>query len=328
VTVTAALARVLIGAIVTGVTVFPPPAIADPSPHVARIGILNPQTASASMEEALRRGLAQLGYMEGKNLVLEWRRSAGAQHEIQALATDLVRAKIDLIIAMGSPATRAALDATTKPVVFLVGDPVASGFAASLGRPGGRATGVSVVYTELITKHVELLHELVPRARRIIVLTNLSNPGTPPAHEHLQQAARALGMQLITLSAANAAEMDAAIQAIPKSSGDAVLVSGDLLALANRDKIARAVRKAHLPAMFPFKQYHEAGVLMSYGPNYDAAMGQMASYVDRILKGARPAELPIEQVSKYELVLDLRIARELGIEVPQSILVRADELIQ
>jgi putative ABC transport system substrate-binding protein len=325
--VTAALARGLIGAIVTGVTGFPPPAVADPPPHAARIGILNPQTASASMEEALRRGLAQLGYVEGKNLVLEWRRSAGAQDEIRALATDLVRAKIDLIIAMGSPATRAALDATTKPVVFLVGDPVASGFAASLGRPGGRATGVSVVYTELI-KASRAPSRAGSRARRIIVLTNLSNPGTPPAHEHLQQAARALGMQLITLSAANAAEMDAAIQAIPKSSGDAVLVSGDLLALANRDKIARAVRKAHLPAMFPFKQYHEAGVLMSYGPNYDAAMGQMASYVDRILKGARPAELPIEQVSKYELVLDLRIARELGIEVPQSILVRADELIQ
>jgi putative ABC transport system substrate-binding protein len=326
--VTAALSRGLIAAIVTGATVFWSPALAGQPLRVARIGILNPQTASASMEEALRKGLAQLGYVEGKNLVLEWRRSAGTQDEIRALAADLAQSHVDLIIAMGSPAARAALDATTKPVVFLVGDPVASGFAASLGRPGGRGTGVSVVYTDLITKHLELLHELVPRARRIVVLTNLSNPGTPPAHEKLQQAARALGLQLVTLSASNAAEMDAAIRAIPRSAGDAVLVSGDLLALANRERIARAVRKARLPAMFPFKQYHEAGVLMSYGPNYDAAMGQIASYVDRILKGATPSDLPIEQVSKYELVVDLRIARELGIEVPQSILVRADEVIK
>jgi putative ABC transport system substrate-binding protein len=328
VSVTAGLARGLIPAIVTGVTVLWSLAIADQPERVARIGVLNPQTASASMEDALRKGLAQLGYVEGKNLVVEWRRSAGTQDEIGALAADLGAGKVDLIIAMGSPAARAALDATMKPVVFLVGDPVASHFAASLGRPGGRGTGVSVVYSDLITKHLELLHELVPRARRIIVLTNLSNPGTPPAQEKLQQAARALGLQLVTLSAGNAAEMDAAVRAISRTAGDAVLVSGDLLALANRDKIARAVRKAKLPAMFPFKQYHEAGVLMSYGPNYDAAMAQIASYVDRFLKGAKPSDLPIEQVSKYELVVDVGIARELGIEVPQSILVRADEVIR
>jgi putative ABC transport system substrate-binding protein len=235
---------------------------------------------------------------------------------------------VDLIVAMGSPATRAAIDVTHTPVVFLAGDPVATGFAASLGRPGGNATGVSVVYTELVTKHLELLHQLVRRARRIIVLTNLANPGAPPAHERLLQAGHALGLRLITLNAGSQAQMDEAVHAIPRTRADAVLVSGDLLALANRAQIAQAVRRAKLPAMSPFKQYHETGVLISYGPNYEAAMGQVASYVHRILKGAKPGELPIEQVSKYELVLNLGIAQQLGITVPEAILVRADEVIR
>jgi putative ABC transport system substrate-binding protein len=280
------------------------------------------------LEEALRQGLSQLGYVEGKNISIEWRRAAGTPEAMRALATDLVNSRVDLVVAIGSPATRAALDTTTKSIVFFVGDPVASHFAASLAKPGGNATGVSVVYTELITKHLELLHELVPRARRIIVLTNLSNPGFPPAQKTLQQAAAKLGVQLVTLTASNAAEIEVAIHSISRSAGDAVLVGGDLLLLANRHKIAQVVRKARLPAMFPFKQYHEAGVLMSYGPDYEAAMSQLAAYVDRILKGAKPSELPIEQVSKYELVVDLRLARELGIEIPQSILVRADEVIR
>jgi putative ABC transport system substrate-binding protein len=304
------------------------PAAAGQPPTVARIGVLNPQTASASLEDALRQGLSQLGYVEGKNIVIEWRRAADTPEAMRALATDLANSRVDLIVAMGSPATRAALDATTTPIVFFVGDPVASHFAVSLARPGGNATGVSVVYTELITKHLELLRELVPKARRIIVLTNLSNPGAPPGQQKLQQAAAKLGVQLQTLTASNAAEIDVAIRSISHKSGDAVLVSGDLFFLANRNKIAQAVRKARLPAMFPFKQYHEAGVLMSYGPDYDAGMSQVATYVDRILKGAKPSELPIEQVSKYELVVNLRLARELGIEIPQSILVRADEVIR
>ncbi|MBI3527058.1 MAG: ABC transporter substrate-binding protein [Betaproteobacteria bacterium] len=314
--------------VLTGVALLSSIAFADQPSTIPRIGVLNPQTASASMEDALRHGLNELGYVEGKNIKIEWRRVAGTQDEMRSLAADLVNSNVDLIVAMGSPATRAALDATAKPVVFLAGDPVASGFASSLAKPGGNATGVSVVYTELITKHLEILHELVPRARRIIVLTNFSNPGTPPSHKKLQQAAKTLGIKLVNLSASNVAEMDVAVNAIEHTRADAVLVGGDLLALANRDKIAKAIHHARLPAVFPFKQYHEAGVLISYGPNYEAAMSQIATYVDRILKGAKPSDLPIEQVSRYELVVDLRIARELGLTVPQSILLRADELIR
>jgi putative tryptophan/tyrosine transport system substrate-binding protein len=303
-------------------------ALADSPSTMARIGVLNPQTASASLEDALRQGLSQLGYVEGMNIVIEWRRAASTPEAMRALATDLVNLRVDLIVAMGSPATRAALDSTTKPIVFMVGDPVGSHFAVSLAKPGGNATGVSVVYSELIVKDLEYLHDLVPRARRIIELTNLSNPGGPPGQQKLEQAAAKLGVQLVTLTASNEDEIKVAIKRISRSAGDAVLVGGDLLLLANRQQIAKAIRKARLPAMFPFKQYHEAGVLMSYGPDYDAGMGQVATYVDRILKGAKPSELPIEQVSKYELVVDLRIAHELGIEIPQPILVRADEVIR
>jgi putative ABC transport system substrate-binding protein len=303
-------------------------ALADQPAPVARIGVLNPQIASTSMEEALRQGLLQLGYTEGKNIAIEWRRSASSPEAMRALATDLVASQVDVIVALGSPATRAALEATTKPVVFLVGDPVASGFAASLARPGGNGTGVSVLYPELVAKQLELLHELVPRARRVIHLINRANPGFVPSLATLEQAAKRFGIHLVILSAENPDQMDHALRKISHDTGDAVLVGGDLLALASRHKIAEAVRKAKLPAMFPFKQYHEAGVLISYGANYDAAMSQIASYVDRVLKGAKPAVLPIEQVSRYELVLNVRLAQELGIQIPKPILARADEVMQ
>ncbi len=325
---TAVILRDFFIGVAIGAVLLSAAAFADQPSSIPRIGVLNPQTASESLEDALRNGLSQLGYVEGKNIKLEWRRAADTPDEMRALATDLVNSGVDLIVAMGSPATRAALDATAKPVVFLAGDPVASGFASSLARPGGNATGVSVVFTEMITKDLELLHELVPRARRIIYLTNSFNPGWPPAQKSLEHAAKKLGVRLVILDARNAAEMDAAVHAIPRSAADAVLVSGDLLALANRDKIAQAVRKARLPAMFPFKKYHEAGVLMSYGANYEVAMSQIGTYIDRILKGAKPSELPIEQVSRYDFVINLRVAREMGIEVPQALLLRADEVIR
>ncbi len=325
--ISTALCGLLSSAIFSG-TLLSSGARADQPPAMARVGVLNPQTASASLEDALRQGLSRLGYVEGKNIVFEWRRAAGTPEAMRALATDLVNSRVDLIVALGSPATRAALDTTTKPIVFTVGDPVGSHFAMSLAKPGGNATGVSTVYSELIMKHLEFLHELVPKARRIIFLTNLSNPGTPPSQPKLEQAAAKLGVQLVIISASNAAEIEIAIRGISRSVGDAVLVSGDFFFLANRQKIAEAIRKARLPAMFPSKQYHEAGVLMSYGTDWDAMMSQVATYVDRILKGAKPSELPIEQVSKYELVVDVRVARELGITIPQSILVRADEVIR
>lgn len=320
--------RKLVSGTLVGIMLVLTPAHADPMPNIPRIGVLIPP-ANWSLEEGLRDGLRGLGYIEGQNIVIEWRRSAGTTEELRSLATDLAHSKVNVIVASGSPAARAALGATTMPVVFLVGDPVGSGFAASLARPGGNGTGLSVLSTELYPKRLEFLHQLAPRARRIVFLMNSSNPAVgTPLLDATQKAARTLGVQIVTLDARNAGELDAALRAIPRSAADGILVAADLFFLANKSKIALAVRKAKLPAMFPLKEYHEDGALMSYGANYKDAMLRAARYVDKILKGAKPSELPIEQVSKYELIIDLRVAHELGIEVPQALLARADEVIR
>ena len=248
---------------------------------------------------------------------------------MRSLATDLVHAKMDVIVVYGTPAARAALGATgTIPVVFLSGDPVASGVAASLARPGHNGTGVSGVLTELTAKRLELLFQVVPRARRIAYLTNSSNPAATPQREAAQKAARTLGVQLIYLDARNADELTVALGAMPRSAANGVLISGDALLHANKPRIAHAVREARLPSVSPYKDYHEEGVLMSYGPNLIAVGRKLAVYVDKILKGAKPADLPIEEMSTYELVINLRVARELGLKVPQELLLRADEVIR
>ena len=240
----------------------------------------------------------------------------------------MAKLEVDLIVTMGSPATRAALDATRKPVVFIVGDPVATGFAASLAKPGGNATGVSVLSTELDRKRLELLRELAPRARRIAYLTNASNPSAAHDLAEVQNAARALRLQLLPLSAQTAAEIDAALKELSHGKADGLIVSPDLGLFAYRGKIAKAVREARIPAMFPFREYHDVGVLVSYGPDPPSAMRRAARYVDRILRGDKPAELPIEQISKYEMIIDLRVAREMHIDVPEALVLRADEVIR
>jgi putative ABC transport system substrate-binding protein len=304
------------------------PALADEPPAIHRVGVLTPQAISP-YEAALRDGLRELDYMEGKNVAIEWRRFAGGDEELRSLAADLIRGKVDVVVAVNTPAARAALQATTNiPIVFLSGDPVASGLAVSLARPGGNGTGVSIVLTELTPKRLELLHQLAPRARRIVYLMNSSNPITSPQLGAARKAAGTLGVQLVTLDARDASGLDAALHVVAKHSGDGFVVTSDVLFYANATKIAQVVRKARLAAMFPSKEYHEAGVLMSYGTNTKEVGRMLAGYVDKILKGAKPADLPIEQISKYELVIDLRVAREQRIKVPQELLFRADEVIQ
>jgi putative ABC transport system substrate-binding protein len=295
-------------------------------PSISRIGVLVPPLANSPLEEGLREGLRGLGYSEGKNIVIEWRRSAGVNEEMRSLAADLARAKVEVIVVYSTRAARAAVDATNLPVVFVSGDPVASGLAASLARPGGNATGVSGVLTELTGKRLQLLRLLVPQARRIACLINSSSPLAPLQFEAAESAARTLGVKLVKLDARNDAELDAALHTMPAVDG--VLVTGDSLFLANRAKLAGALRKAKLPAIFPTKEYQGDGVLMSYGPSLREAGRKMALYVDKILKGAKPADLPIEQISNYELVIDLRAARELSLKVPQDLLLSADEVIR
>ena len=298
---------------------------ADP-PHAA---FLTPLPESGSDRDGFRQGLRELGYVEGKNIVIEWRR-AGTGQESKALADSLVKAKVDVIVASGTPAADAAMRATaTIPVVFAnIGDPVASGFAVSLARPDRNGTGVSIDSTELNPKRLEFLHQLAPRVRRITYLSNSSNPITAKVLEETKVAARTLGVRLQILDARNPGELDAVLAKLSKNPSEAIMVGGSLLYLANKGKVAAAVRKARVPAIFPFDDFHENGALMSYGPSLREAGRLAAVYVDKILKGAKPAELPIQQISRFELIIDLRLAHEQGIKVPQDLLYRADKVIQ
>jgi putative ABC transport system substrate-binding protein len=319
--------RGLIIAVVINTTLSSGTLYADQPATIPRIGVLTAPYANTPANEGLREGLRELGYIEDKSITIE-RRSAGTLDELRSVAADLVRSKVEVMVVFSTPAARAASEATTVPVVFLVGDPVSAGLAASLARPGGNATGVSLIYTELTAKRLEILRRLVPGARRIGCLMNSSNPAGVLQFEAAQAAARTLGLQLVKLDARDDAEVDAAVRTLPRSAVDGILVTGDLLLFANKAKFASAIRKAKLPAVFPSKEWHTDDVLMSYGPSLREAGRKMAAYVDKILKGVRPADLPIEQISKYELVIDLRAARDLSLKVPQDLLLSADEVIR
>ena len=220
------------------------------------------------------------------------------------------------------------MQATTLPVVFVLGDPIAVGLAKSLARPGGQGTGVSMLNRELVGKRMEFLQQIAPGIRRISVLMNPSNPLDAELLEEAQKAARTLKVELMTLSARNADELDGALRVIPQGGANGLLVSNDSFFWANSAKITHAVRKAKLPAIFPFNRYHNDGALMSYGPNPREAARKIAVYVDKILKGAKPGDLPIEQMSRQELIIDLRVARAMDIQVPQDLLLRADEVLR
>ncbi len=319
--------RRLLTAIATTVSLLPVLTHADTSPTMVRVGTLVPP-AFTSPEEGLRQGLKELGYIEGRNLTLE-RRLAGSNDAYQSGAADLVRSRVDVIVAFGTAAASAALSATpTIPVVFISGDPVSAGLASSLARPGANATGVSTLSTELIPKRLELLRQVAPRMRRVILLGNPGNALHAGVLKAAERGAQTLHVHIIAVDARNADELNTALDRIHRRAADAFIVSSDVLFLANKEKIAAAVAKAKLPGIFPVRDYHDAGVLMSYGASAKEMGHQAAAYVDKILKGAKPAELPIEQMSKYELVIDLRVARTLNLKVPQDLLLRADEVIR
>ena len=300
---------------------------ADPAPGVVRIGALTP-LAMTSFEEGLRQGLAEFDYIEGKNLIFE-RRRAESSDALLSAAQDLVSSKVNLIVALTTPGARAALSATpTLPVVFISGDPVGTGLAKSLAHPGGNATGVSTLSTELMAKRLELLKQVAPHIRRVILLGNPGSQLQAGVLKEARRAGKALHIQIVAVNARNVAELDAALSRLQHGPSDAFMVASDVLFLGNRAKIAAAVAKARLPGIFPWRDYHDAGVLMSYGSSTKEMGRQAAAYVDRILKGAKPADLPIEQSSKYELVIDLRLARAMWLKVPRSLLARADEVIR
>jgi putative ABC transport system substrate-binding protein len=298
---------------------------------VPRIGFLTTPspTAAAYYLEAFREGLRELGYVEGKTIAIEYRFAEGRPERLPALAAELVRLKVDVIVTGGPPAPEDAKQATsTIPIVFAVaGDPVGEGLVASLARPGGNVTGLASIAAEVVGKQLELLKEVVPKISRVAVLLNPSHSAHPLMSRQAEGAARALGMQLHILQA-GPAEIDAAFAAMRSQGVGGVLVLRGSLFLAQRRQIAALAAKNGLPAVYGTREEAEAGGLMAYGASLPLLYRRAATYVDKILKGAKPADLPVEQPTKFELIINLKTARALGLTIPQSLLGRADAVIQ
>jgi putative tryptophan/tyrosine transport system substrate-binding protein len=302
---------------------------AQPAGKVYRIGILEtiPAARNAANLDALRKGLRDLGYVEGRNLIIEYRSTDGRAERFPDLASELVRLKVDLIVTRGTPAAKAAKNATeTIPVVMAAMSPLA--VVASLAQPGGNVTGVTTFTTELTGKRIELLKELVPTLSRVALLHNMGNPAAPPEWEETRTAARALGLQTDLLDVRNQGDLGRAFELAVRQHVDALIIGFDGLTQMHQQTIVDLMARNKLPAVYPAREFVEAGGLIAYAVNYPDLYFRFASFVDRIFKGAKPADLPVEQPTKFELVINLKTAKALGVTIPQSVLLRADEVIQ
>jgi putative ABC transport system substrate-binding protein len=310
-----------------------PLAAAQPTGKVYRIGYLGAGSATVSQPpvEAFREGLRELGLVEGQNIVIDYRFAEGSFDRLPDLAAELVRLRVDVIMAGPTPPAIAAKNATgTIPIVVAgVGDPVELGLIASLARPGGNVTGLSFsVGMDIFGKGLELLREAVPKIRRVAILSNPANPSHALAITNVKAAAGSLGVQLQLLEAREPNQFDGAFAAMAKERVDALLVVSDGMFILHRARLANLAAKNKVPSMHGVRENVEAGGLMSYGPSTVAAWRRTAFFVDRILKGAKPADLPVEQPTKFELVINLKTAKTLGLDMPASLLARADEVIE
>ncbi len=298
---------------------------AQPAGKVFRVGSLG-----VGAPELLRQSLSEVGYVEGRNLVIEWRDAEGKPERFDALAADLVRLKVDVVVASNPAATFAAKRSTASIPIVMVNtpDPVQLGLVVSLGRPGGNVTGTTTLSADLSSKQLELLKEAVPRVVRIAVLWNPHNPWHGLALKGVEASARSLAVHLQTLGARGPEELDPAFAAMTKERAGAALILSDPMTFFYRTRLADLAAKRRLPTMYGVKGYVDAGGLMSYWANQADLYRRVASYVDRILKGAKPDDLPIEQPTKFELVINLKTAKTLGLTIPPSLLGRADEVIQ
>jgi len=312
------------------VATWPLAARAQQPGKAARIGYLAIR-APMSADEALLQALRELNWIEGRNIVVERRFSAGNFDRLREFAAELVRLKVDAIVAVASASTQAAKDATASiPICFVnAGDPVGQGFVMSLARPGGNVTGVSFDASPDITaKQLQLILETVPKASRVAVLWNPTSPFLRSYWSVAQAAAPALGVVLQSLEVQDASQYETAFKAIGRDRADALVVLSDSFATFHRARIAELAAEHRLPVLYGHRQYVEAGGLMSYGPSLFDVYRRAAAYVDKILKGTRPADLPVEQPTKYELVINLKTAKALGLELPPTLLARADEVIE
>jgi putative ABC transport system substrate-binding protein len=326
--------RAFLGTMVGGLFAAPLAVEAQQAAKLYRIGFLSPSSPSDVRRlrffEGFRNGLGELGYVEGQNITIESRWAAGKYDRLPGLAAELVRLKMDVIVTVAVPAIRAAREATsTIPIVMAsVVDPVATGLVASLARPGGNITGLSNMAPQLVGKQLEMLKEVVPKASRAAVLWNPANLGNAPQLRAAEVAARTLGVRLQPVEARGPSEIDSAFAAMTKEGAGAVVVLVDVLFVDQRTRIANLAATHRLPAVYGTPEPVEAGGLMAYGPSFLYNYRRAAVYVDKILKGAKPADLPIEQPTKFELVVNLKTAKALGLTIPQSLLSRADEVIQ
>jgi ABC-type uncharacterized transport system substrate-binding protein len=298
-------------------------------PVIGYLSATSPPTTAPALD-AFHQGLSETGYVEGQNVSIEYRWAQGHYDRLPALAAELVERKVDVVVALGAPPALAAKGATsTIPIAFMIGaDPVNFGLVASLARPGGNLTGVSFLTGELTPKRVELLAELVPQVKVIVLLVNPSNANAERIIEGAQEGAREKGVRLDVLKASSESEIDAAFAALVYLQVDALLIGDDPIFLNRRDQLERLAVRYAVPAIYFDRRFATAGGLISYGANLTAVVRQLGVYAGKILKGDRPADLPVQQPTKFELVINLKTAKALGLAVPRSLLAHADEVIE
>jgi putative ABC transport system substrate-binding protein len=325
--------RRLLGALAAAPLCGPRLAGAQQAAKLPRIGWLGGPSREAAepFVREFRRGLDELGWVEGRNLVIEWRFAGGRAERLPELAAELVRLQVNLIVVPSTPTALAAKQATaTIPIVTVaVGDPVALGLVPSLARPGGNITGLTgTVGPAIAGKMLQLLKEAIPEAIRMAALTNPETSGNALWLQHAQAAARALGVQLHSLEARGPDDYERAFAAMTAGRADALVLAGDILFLSDRARLAELAVQRRLPTMCSMREYTQAGGLMSYGPSSADLFRRAATYVSKILGGAKPAELPIEQPTQFELLFNLKTAARIGLQIPSSLLLRADEVIR
>ena len=312
-----------------GLLALPLSAGAQAGGSIPRIGYLSQRTGPSFQEEAFRDGLRDLGYIEGTNITVEYRWAGFSQDRLLAFANDLIGLKVDLMVTAGGAAALAAKRVSgTTPLVFAAGDPVAMGLVSSLARSGGNATGVSLFTFGLSAKRLDLLKETLPGVGRVAVLSNPTDPFSGQQLKDTRDAATALGLRLHVLEVRDPGGLNQVFSVLARDRAEALVVSADPMFFNQREQIVSLTTRDRVPAIYEFREFVLLGGLMSYGTSIEYMYRRLASYVDKILKGAKPADLPVEQPTKFELVLNLKTAKALGLTIPQSVLVRADEVIR
>jgi len=313
-----------------GAAAWPLGALGQQVGRVYRIGILEavPAARNAANLDALRKGLRDRGYVEGQNLILEYRSADGRAERFPDLASELVRLKVDLIVARGTPATMAAKNVipSTPVVMATMGAP--GTLVASFAQPGGSITGVTTFSTELTAKRIEILKELAPSLSRVGLLHNMGNPAVPPEWEETKAAVRSLGLQAELLDVRNEEDLGRAFEVAVRKHVDALVVGADGLIQAHQQTIVDFAARNRLPAVYPSRDFVQAGGLIAYAVNYPDLYFRFGSFVDKIFRGEKPGELPVEQPTKFEVVINLRAAKALGLTIPPTLVLRADEVIE